>query len=309
MLGMSLSSDMGGTSTVGYLPDSFGFMGQVPQLLKGFGIRTFVSGRFANKNSSEGHWIGPDGSSVLYAFLANWYCHAALTHPIAHPESAVEAHRMLADLDADLGSGGAKSKHRLAMSGCDHYMTDPEVGNHIQNINTMAASLSQTNATDAKLVLVQTNLDDYMALLESDLIETNVQLPVVRGEVRENVDNLINSASTKMSVKQSNFKIQTLLERWVEPMEAFGWSLTFNNSNGRPTRLYDSDRIWHAWKPVLQTHAHDSICSTSASSVIHDIANRLSRAEQSTYRMLGDQAGQVVPTIVRMMDPQGPITS
>jgi hypothetical protein len=51
----------------------------------------------------------------------------------------------------------------------------------------------------------------------------------------------------------------------------------------------------------LQTHAHDSICFTSTSSVIHDIVNRLASAEQSAYRLGADQAGQVVPSIIRKM--------
>jgi len=282
MLGMSLSSDIGGTSAVGYLADSFGFIGQMPQLLRGVGIHSFISGRFAKTSSSEGRWVGPDGSTVLFAFLGNWYCHAI--DSLRSPKlTASEATSVVRRLDSDLTRAGAKSKHRLAMHGCDHFMTDPEIGTKLEIMNKAAK--------DSNIQVVQTNVDDYMRLLETDL--ANVTLPTVKGEVRERVDMLINSASTKMSVKQQNFKLQSLLEKWVEPMEAYGWA--------QSGRRYDCDRIWHAWKPVLQTHAHDSICSTSASSVIHDIVNRLSRAEQSAYRIIADQAGQVVPEMIRRL--------
>jgi len=35
--------------------------------------------------------------------------------------------------------------------------------------------------------------------------------------------------------------------------------------------------------------------------VIHDLVNRLARAEQSAYRLVADQLGQVVPSIIRKM--------
>lgn len=293
MLGMSLSSDMGGTSRVGYLPDTFGFIGQVPQLLRGVGIKTFVSGRFANKGS-EGRWQSPDGSIVLYAFLANWYCHARKM--LNAPTNITRAQSHLKTLKSSLTRAGAKSKHLLAMSGCDHHMTSPKAGINIEIFNEAAKLIfNETQSTGSPLQLVQTNIDDYMDLLGEDLVQKQANLPIVKGEVRErSVDSLINSASTKMSVKQKNFNIQALLEQWVEPLEAYGWAL-----NGR---RYDSDRIWHAWKPVLQTHAHDSICSTSASSVIHDIVNRLSRSEQSAYRLAADQAGQVIPAMITALE-------
>lgn len=286
MLGMSLGSEMGGTSTVGYLADTFGFIGQLPQLLRGVGIRFFVSGRFAKTGSSEGYWVGPDGSMVLFAYLGNWYCHAIGS--FRSPNfSAEQAKHELQRLDSDLVRAGAKSKHRLAMYGCDHFMTDPEIGNKLKIMNEAA---KEDNSDTVRVV--QTNIDDYMRLLEKDL--QAAQLPKVVGEVREGVDMLVNSASTKMSIKQQNFKVQSLMEKWVEPMEAYGWVLG---------RRYDSDRIWHAWKPILQTHAHDSICSTSASTVIHDIVNRLSRAEQSAYRIIADQAGQIVPAMIKKLLP------
>lgn len=101
--------DMDGTSQVGYMPDSFGFIGQMPQLLLGFGIKSFVSGRFAKKGSSEGMWLGPDGSEVLYAFLGKWYCHAIDNGKLIQPSSASHAKSMLEALDTYLKSQGAKS--------------------------------------------------------------------------------------------------------------------------------------------------------------------------------------------------------
>mmetsp|Transcript_8559 Transcript_8559/g.15494 ORF Transcript_8559/g.15494 Transcript_8559/m.15494 type:complete len:130 (-) Transcript_8559:1111-1500(-) len=129
MLGMSLSSNMGGTSTVGYLADTFGFVGQLSQPLRGVGIHSFVSGRFAKTGSREGYWLAPNGSTVLFAYLGNWYCHA-IDSSRTHAFTALQARTVLQKIDSDLTRAGAKSKHRLAMHGCDHFVTDPEVGDN-----------------------------------------------------------------------------------------------------------------------------------------------------------------------------------
>ncbi|NAP00780.1 alpha-mannosidase, partial [Halomonas sp. MG34] len=87
--GMKDAIQWGGISKVGYFPDSFGNMGQGPQILSQAGINNAVFGRgvkptgFNNMVSdaeqyespySEMLWRSPDGSSVLGILFANWYC-------------------------------------------------------------------------------------------------------------------------------------------------------------------------------------------------------------------------------------------
>lgn len=43
--GKRIAEDFGGNTKIGYLPDNFGNIGQLPQLLRGFGIDSFISGR------------------------------------------------------------------------------------------------------------------------------------------------------------------------------------------------------------------------------------------------------------------------
>jgi hypothetical protein len=65
--------------------------------------------RFANKGSSEGMWVGPDGSEVLFAFLGKWYCHEIGNGKLIQPSSDSHAKSMLEALDNYLKSQGAKS--------------------------------------------------------------------------------------------------------------------------------------------------------------------------------------------------------
>ncbi len=59
------------------------------------------------------------------------------------------------------------------MHGCNHFMTDPEVGNKLNVMNDAAG--------DTGLSVVQTNIDDYMKLLQTDL--NGEKLPTIKGEV------------------------------------------------------------------------------------------------------------------------------
>jgi hypothetical protein len=84
---------------------------------------------FAKTGSTEGYWLALNGSTVLFAYLGNWYCHAIVSSR-THAFTALQARTVLQNIDSDPTMAGAKSKHRLAMHGCDHFMTDPEVGDN-----------------------------------------------------------------------------------------------------------------------------------------------------------------------------------
>ena len=60
LLGMRVARYFGGTSVVGYIPDSFGHIAQMPQILAEFGITSAVSGR------------GVPGNAPVEANFANW---------------------------------------------------------------------------------------------------------------------------------------------------------------------------------------------------------------------------------------------
>ncbi len=66
----------GDTMQVGYTPDPFGHIGQLPQILRGFGIDTAALWRGLSDEPAELWWESPDGSRVLLAFLRDSYSNA-----------------------------------------------------------------------------------------------------------------------------------------------------------------------------------------------------------------------------------------
>ncbi|MFM9011297.1 MAG: glycoside hydrolase, partial [Planctomycetota bacterium] len=76
--GIGIASEHGGASRVGYVPDSFGHFAQLPQILAGFGIDSFLFMRgmpveVRDRDGAIFTWRAPDGSEVLATFLREGY--------------------------------------------------------------------------------------------------------------------------------------------------------------------------------------------------------------------------------------------
>ena len=95
------TSPLGRVHRVGYMPDSFGHIAQLPQLLQLAGLDSFVFARGLDDRADDVGWLfrwrGPDGSEVLAVNPCEGYCnagglgHAELWH--AHTARAVEPAR------------------------------------------------------------------------------------------------------------------------------------------------------------------------------------------------------------------------
>ncbi len=108
----------GRTMAVGYLPDAFGHIAQMPRILDGFGIHTAVVWRGVGEGAtSEWRWRAPGGAEVLCLFLPGGYGNAhRLTESLG---------RLCDSLPQDLSRSRAGLV--LWMNGNDHQPAEPEV--------------------------------------------------------------------------------------------------------------------------------------------------------------------------------------
>src|SRR5262249_46648477 len=77
--GLARAEELGSAMRVGYLPDMFGHVAQMPQMLRLAGIETAVVGRGV-PGAVDFHrfvWEGIDGSSVVAEYLPGGYGNAA----------------------------------------------------------------------------------------------------------------------------------------------------------------------------------------------------------------------------------------
>ncbi|WNS41709.1 alpha-mannosidase [Paenibacillus sp. MMS20-IR301] len=276
-------------SKTGYFPDSFGNMGQAPQILQQAGISNAIFGRGVKPTGfnntvgeadsyespySEMIWRSPDGSEVLGVLFANWYCNGM---EVPADPAAAKAYwdKNLADAEKF-----ASTPHLLFMNGCDH-----------QPIQT---DLSQAIQTAAELYpdveFVHSNFDQYLEALKDNLPG---DLVTVEGELRsQHTDGwgtLVNTASSRVYLKQLNQAGQTLLEKVAEPLAAF--------AGLAGVQAYPHHLLTYAWKTLMQNHPHDSICGCSVDEVHREMVTRFAKSSQMAEAIAAQSAGLLAEAI------------
>ncbi|MCJ7585183.1 MAG: hypothetical protein MUO30_10500, partial [Anaerolineales bacterium] len=264
---------------VGYIPDPFGHIGQMPQILRGFGIETACVQRGLSDQPCELWWESPDGSRLFMAYLRDGYGNAALL-PASEPERFTALVREVRDNLAPYSA----SDHLLLMYGTDHMQPPPETARAIA-------------CTKGKLdgdKLVHSTLPAYIAAVQKSLRKTLYQLPVITGELRQCKRShlLPGVLSARMWIKQRNHACETLLEKWAEPFSTWQELVTASTRHLSPTApqssipfRYDvvkrkSEILHQAWRLLMENHPHDSICGCSIDQVHDEMKVRFDQVEQ-----------------------------
>lgn len=282
--GMKDALQWGGISKVGYFPDSFGNMGQAPQILKQAGIEAAVFGRgvkptgFNNMVSdvdmyespySEMFWRSPDGSAVLGVLFANWYCNG-IEIPADKEEAAVYWKQKIAALEKY-----ASTNHYLMMNGCDHQPIQTNLSKAIQTAEQLYPDIQ----------FVHSNFNDYLAELMTTLPK---DLKYIDGELRSQQTDgwgtLVNTASARIYLKQMNQRGQVLLEKVAEPLATFAYM----TGEEYPHHLFT-----YAWKTLMQNHPHDSICGCSVDEVHREMETRFEKSKHVAEMIVDEKLTQI----------------
>jgi mannosylglycerate hydrolase len=286
-LGAQTAAQFGARMDVGYLPNSSGHIGQMPQILRDFGITSAVIMRGLGDAPAELWWEAPDGSQVLVSYLRDGYNNATLL-----PATEDELKAALVKARDSLKKHSA-TDILLLMNGGDHQTAQLEVPDLIGAIKKRFRGTQ----------VVHSSLSAYL----DEVLSSNHDLPTVVGELRSPQRFHLKAGvlSARMWIKQRNHAIQTLLERWAEPFSAWATLLdsgqppsATSGLDGSRGRLRSPASLTaHAWRILLQNHHHDSIGGCSVDQVVHEMQVRFDQAEQVAQE-IADQnldylAGQV----------------
>ncbi len=271
LIGKKDSEKWGPVVKLGYFPDTFGNMGQTPQMMQQAGLDAAAFGRgvkpvgFNNEvledenytsQYSEMWWQGPDGSTVLGLLFANWYSNGN--------EIPAEKEAALAFWTQKLAEAEkfASTDHLLMMNGVDHQPVQKDV--------TKAIALA--NELFPEYEFIHSNFDEYLQQMRQDLPE---KVGTVHGELTSQETDgwftLANTASARVYLKQWNTKVERQLENVTEPLAAMAYELTQD---------YPHDQLEYAWKLLLQNHPHDSICGCSVDEVHREMMPRFEKANE-----------------------------
>lgn len=250
-LGLERAAAFGGASPVGYLPDMFGHVAQMPQILRLAGLHHAVVWRGvpAAVDRSAFWWSAPDGSTVRAEYLLRGYGNGA-----AVPDDAKALLRRIAAHEAEVEPFLLDGL--LFMNGTDHQAPQPWLGRVV----------AEANEVQDDYRLVVTSLAEYLAAAPTE------GLPSWRGELRSGAraNLLMGVASNRVDVKQAAARTERALERLAEPLCAL-WLA--------PER-WPAELLALAWREVVRNSAHDSICACSADEVGAAVLHRFAEARQ-----------------------------
>lgn len=298
LIGLLDTKNYGDASKIGYFPDTFGIYGQAPQLLKQAGIDTAAFGRgvkptgFNNTVSdtpdfespySEMVWKSPDGSSVLGVLFANWYSNGNEI-PTDEAEAKIFWDQKLEDVEKY-----ASTNQLLFMNGCDHQPLQKDIPHAIETAKKLYPEYDFKHSS----------FEEYIEALKESLPE---DLQVIEGELRnqrtDGWSTLVNTASSRIYLKQMNHESQIALEKVVEPLA------TMNYLAGHD---YPKEYIRFMWKSLMENHPHDSICGCSVDEVHRQMVTRFESVLQMSEVFVEEHAKMLASTIDTSKMPEGGI--
>ena len=276
--GRKIANSFGACSGVGYAPDQFGNISQLPQILSNFGIDNFVFGRgyapytkdengnaITQNTPSEFIWEGADGTKLLAVHLKYWYNNAQRFS--ADIDKAV---KLVKSVEGSF-KGVALTPYLLLMNGVDHLEAQEDLLLILQNINN----------EDINGRINQIKLEDYIADIKTYIKDNGIELSTESGELRKGHDYQVleGTLSSRSYLKRLNVLAQNNLENRLEPLYSMLTSYGCEN-------IYPQNYIRYAWKKLMQNHPHDSICGCSRDEVHMHMEERYQSIKEITDELL-----------------------
>jgi alpha-mannosidase len=281
--GRRIAARFGTPLAVGYLPDPFGHVAQLPAVLRGFGIDNAIFSRGTGdehaRTGNEFRWESPAGVDVLALVqgspYTSGYCNAELLGR-GNDADAASGYDRVRELAPHLVAHSSVDSLLLA-AGCDHETVQADLPKIVERLGAMLP--------DADVAI--TGLDAYVDAVrdaERRLEAAGGALERFRGELRGSLHAPILSSifSARIPLKQDNDGLQVLLERHVEPLMAVAVA-----AGVRPRRDVEPF-LRHAWRLVLENHPHDSIGGCSIDDVHLEMPARTLRARATGLGLVED---------------------
>jgi alpha-mannosidase len=245
-------------SAAGYEPDSFGYPAQLPQILAGFGLRTFLFSRgLGDELDDVGvvfRWRA-GGAEVIACQLLPHYDNFARLTWYGDAEERVEA--IVARFGDLLERAGQDTI--LLGNGSDHLPVEPE-------LPEICSGLAARFGAEFRIG----RYSDFEPVADG--------LPELAGSRLQNLLRGVNSS--RLYLKQANERA----ERRLLATETAAALCTLRE--GTP---YPAADLRLAWRDLLRNHPHDSLCGCSCDEVHRDMLVRYEQLDR-TLGLLERQA-------------------
>jgi alpha-mannosidase len=265
LLGRRVCRRFGVEPTVaGYEPDSFGHPQQLPQVLAGFGLRTFLFSRgLGDEIDDVGvvfRWRAAGAEVVAFQFLPHYDNFARVT---SVDDAAGRIERIVERFGALLERSGRSTI--LLANGSDHLPVQPELPSLCTELQARVGAPVQ--------------IGRY-----ADIEPADAGLPVHEGElVSSRLQNVLRGVnSARIYLKQANERAERRL---------LGAETAAALRALRAGTPFPAADVRLAWRDLLRNHPHDSICGCSCDEVHRDMLVRYEQLDRLVAVLERDALG------------------
>jgi alpha-mannosidase len=260
--GLARARDLGRPLEVGYMPDQFGHIGQMPQILGNGGIDRAMVWRGVPReiDRSAFRWRAPDGTEVITEYMmAGYFSGASLGKHVSPDELATALERSVDSVRPFLV--GDRS---VIMVGYDHAGPDASLAGRLADAQPFLRTIRARIAGLAAAI---------------DGAPPEDELPVWTGELRSSARAhlLPNVYSARVHQKRERGRLESLLERYAEPLAALV-----------PGVAWPGAGLDRAWTLMLWNGAHDSVCGCSHDQVAIDVDERSAAVRDTAESIVGE---------------------
>lgn len=253
--GMKRCEEFGGYMNVGYVPDSFGQSGNMPQIYKEFGIDDTLFWRGVSDdmvNHTDFNWRGDDGSIVFTTQIPFGYYIGGNI-----PEDSEKSEEFWQKECFEKAGKGSSTKNIYFPNGFDQ----APIRTNLPEI------IRERNAKDPDNEYVISCIEDYIKDVKSE----NPTLEQVQGELVIAKHMRIHKSifSSRSDLKVLNTQVQNYVTNVMEPLLALSYKL----GNDYPHKVVEE-----IWKLLFENAAHDSIGSCISDTANEDVYMRYKQA-------------------------------
>lgn len=261
--GMKRCESFGKYMNVGYVPDSFGQSGNMPQIYRQFGIEDTLFWRGVSDDMvkhTDYNWRGDDGSVVFTTQIPFGYYIGGNI-----PEEPEENEEFWQKECLEKAGGRSATRYIYFPNGFDQ----APVRTNLPQL------VKERNEKDPENEYVISCIEDYIKDVKSE----NPELEEVQGELVIAKHMRIHKSifSSRSDLKVMNTQIQNYVTNVMEPL----LTISYNLGNE-----YPHEAVAEIWKLLFENAAHDSIGSCISDTANEDVYVRYKQARDIAVNLV-----------------------
>lgn len=261
--GIKCCQTFGDYMNIGYVPDSFGQSGNMPQIYQQFGIKDTLFWRGVSDDMvkhTDYNWVGDDGSVVFTTQIPFGYYIGGNI-----PEEKKESEIFWQKECLEKAGSRSATRHIYFPNGFDQ----APIRSNLPEI------IAKRNKVDRDNEYVISNIEEYIKDVKSE----NPILENVYGELVIAKHMRIHKSifSSRSDLKVLNTKVQNYVTNTLEPL------LTISHHLGNEYPKYAVEEIW---KLLFENAAHDSIGSCISDMANEDVYMRYKQARDMAINLV-----------------------